>query len=463
MARRITLLFALVLLAAMLVACGGAAPAAPVADAPAADAPAADAPAADAPAADAAAGDDLSGKVTIWGWSFDVMQSTGLFDEFTALHPNVELEVVVYNAGDTYQNLQLACSAGVGAPDVVQLENSNLGSFVALDGCLSDLTDQVTPMLGDFNAYKWVDAERDGRYYAVPWDSGPVVLYFRRDVFEKAGISTDPEEVSKMVSTWDGYLELCKTVKEETGLACFSHSMANNDARILEMALWQQGIGYTDADGNVSVADAQNVATLEKLGEFWDAGVTSDEVPWTDPWYAALSSLDAPVATIVEASWLGVNLKEWIAGDTTGLWGVAYMPAFAEGQPRASNDGGSTLAIPAGTQNFDAAWAFVEFMLANRENQIKQFAYSDFLPSLETTYDDPIFNEPDEFLGGQPARIIYLDVAKMIPEGRIYGPHYPLMHGHVGTAVQKFATGQLSAQDALNEAADAIRRETGLN
>ena len=183
---------------------------------------------------------------------------------------------------------------------------------------------------------------------------------------------------------------------------------------------------------------------------------------WTDPWYATLSSKDTPVATIVEASWLDVNIKEWIAGDTSGLWGVAYMPAMAEGQVRASNDGGSTLAIPDKSENKDAAWAFVEFMLADRDNQLKQFAYSGFTPSLETTYDDPIFNQPDPFFAGQPTGEIYLDVAKQIPAAHIYGPFYTLMNGHVATAAQKFATGAMSAQDALTEAANAIRNETGM-
>ncbi len=184
-------------------------------------------------------------------------------------------------------------------------------------------------------------------------------------------------------------------------------------------------------------------------------------MPWTDPWYATLSSPDAPDATIVEASWLGVCLKSWIAVDTSNKWGVAYMPAFAEGEPRSSNDGGSTLAIGATTQNFDAAWAFVDFMLANRDSQLTQFEYSDFLPALETTYDAPIFSEPDPFFNNQATHLIYLDVAKQIPLATIYGPSYSFMNGHVATSIQKYATGALSAQAALDEAQAAIELDLG--
>jgi lactose/L-arabinose transport system substrate-binding protein len=281
-------------------------------------------------------------------------------------------------------------------------------------------------------------------------------------VFEQAGLPTDPSEVSQLVSTWDGYLEICKTVKEKTGLMCFSNSKANNDARLYEIILWQQGFGYYNENGQVTVDSSENVATLEKMGEFWAADVTSEEVPWTDGWYAELQSLDDPVATIVEASWLGVFLKSWIAGDTAGRWGVAYMPAMKEGQPRASNDGGSTLVITEQSESKEAAWAFIEFMLGNRESQLKQFAYSDFLPALESTYDDHLFIEPDSFFGGQVARRIYLDVAQQIPTGYVYGPYYQLMNTHVGTAIQRYATGALSAEATLKEAANLIRQETGM-
>ncbi|MEJ2555671.1 MAG: hypothetical protein P8186_05490, partial [Anaerolineae bacterium] len=106
-----------------------------------------------------------------------------------------------------------------------------------------------------------------------------------------------PGDVDGLVATWDDYLETCKTIMSETGLSCFANSRANNDARLYEITLWQQGLGYYNQAGEVTLDSPENIATLEKLGEFWTAGVTSEEVPWTDGWYAELQSLDEPVAT----------------------------------------------------------------------------------------------------------------------------------------------------------------------
>lgn len=457
------LMGAMVFCAVFLSACGGAAatqPAAEPVEQPATTEAAAEEPVAatDAPAA------EISGKLTIWCWEAaweDSIVASGMLDAFKAEYPNVEIEAVIYSAPDVYQKLPLALQAGVGGPDIACVESSNLAQFVSLGG-LADLTDKVQPYKDKMNAYKWADTELEGRIYAMPWDSGPVVTYYRRDVFEAAGLPSDPESVSAALATWDSYFDLCKTIKEKTGSDCFSNNKANNSARLYEMVLWQQGLGYYNADGKVTVDSPENIATLEMLKKFWDANLVSDQLEWTDGWYAEMAALDKPVATLVEAAWMGVFLKSWIAPGTEGKWGVALMPAFKEGQVRSSNDGGSNLVITEQSQNKDAAWALVEFLVGRPESQVALFKTSDFFPSLETTYTDPIFNETDLFFGDQAVRKSYIEAGMVIPVGYVYGPYYREMHGFVQTAIQKVATGQMAVADALKEAADAIRAQTGM-
>jgi len=360
-----------------------------------------------------------------------------------------------------YQKLPLALSAGTGAPDVAYVEDSHVTKYVYLGG-LADLTDKVKPYLDKMNQYKWAAVMKDGKYYGMPMDSGPVVLYYRRDVFKKAELADDPDGVGKLVATWDDYLQTCKTIKQKTGLNCFSSNKANNYGRLYEMMLWQQGMGYYNDKGEVTVDSADNIATLEKLGEFWKGNLVSDEQDWTDNWYADFASLDKPVASLVEAAWMGVFLKSWIAPGTGGKWGVTLMPAMKAGQVRASNDGGSGFVIPEQSKNKDAAWAFIEFVCARERSANKFFAAGDIFPSFEPAYNDPLYIEPDTFFGGQVTRKMYTDVVPKIPKGYIYGQYYQEMNGYVSTAIQKYATGKMSAADALKEAATAIRKQTGL-
>jgi hypothetical protein len=49
-------------------------------------------------------------------------------------------------------------------------QSNHLAGYVDQAACR--LTAQVEPYRDKMNAYKWVDAEKDGKYYAMPWDSG---------------------------------------------------------------------------------------------------------------------------------------------------------------------------------------------------------------------------------------------------------------------------------------------------
>jgi ABC-type glycerol-3-phosphate transport system substrate-binding protein len=408
--------------------------------------------------------DKPTGEITVWAWKpvWDGITAAKLLDGFATAFPDIKVNQVVYGTGDVYQKLQVAMSAGTGAPDVVLIEDSHIGQFVDLGG-LSDMTDLVKSYSDKIVPYKFEQITKDGKVYGMPWDVGPVVTYFRRDALEKAGLSTDPDDVSKLVATWDDYLNTCKTILEKANLKCLELSKANNDARLYEMMLWQQGLGYVNSDGAVTVDSADNVATLEELGKFWDAGVTADNQPWQDAWYADFASDDAPVATHVEAAWMGGNYKNWIAPKTGGKWGVALMPSMKADQVRASNDGGSTFAIPDQSQNKDAAWAFIQYMVGTDDANVALYKSSDIFPGLTTSLSNDYFNQPDDFFAKQDVGKVYVDVAKQIPSATVYGVHYQEINGFVATAIQKYATGAASAADALKEAADAIRSTTGLS
>src|SRR5262245_25686019 len=132
-------LFTLVSLLAMLLgACGQAAQ--PVATEAPAQPTATDAPAAtEAPSADSP---KPSGKLVGWAWGSDAFKDTGVMDEFKAEYPDIEAEFVDYKSNDVYQKLRLATSAGSGAPDIAQVESSNIGGFIEMNG-LTDMTPWV--------------------------------------------------------------------------------------------------------------------------------------------------------------------------------------------------------------------------------------------------------------------------------------------------------------------------------
>jgi len=405
-----------------------------------------------------------SGDLMIWCWSpNDVDLDSGLTG-FKDLYPDISWEYTIYGTGDVYVNLPLALTAGKGAPDIALIENARLQGIIGLGGIL-DLTDRLLPQVADLTAYKLADCQVDGKYYAVPWDGAPVAMYYRRDVFEKAGLASDPDSVADMVSTWDKYYETAKTIKAKTGQFMQPCSKANNNGRLFETLLWQQGLGYLDADGNVAINSLEAVATLEFMGKMVNEGLYSDQVDWSDDWYGAFSSVDNSVASFIEASWMGGLYKAWIAPDTGGLWGVVPMPAWGEGGVRASADGGSSLVITEQCQNPDAAWALIQYAILTDKGNINVYNTPDaggYTPSLMTSYSSDTFDVADPFFADQVIGRMFCDINAEVPVAYVYSADYAEMNSLVTPEIAKYLTGGQSAQKALDNTAAAIKAATGL-
>jgi ABC-type glycerol-3-phosphate transport system substrate-binding protein len=395
---------------------------------------------------------DLKGSITIWGWKASLDALKLVDADFTAAFPNVTFKYVERPPADTYRNIQLAIAAGSGAPDVSVIEDSHLPQYVHL-GALADITDWVKPYVSKMVSYKWTWTKKSNRYYAMPWDPGPVAVFYRRDVFQKAGV--DPASIQ----TWDDFYQAAKTIKQKTGAFMWQQAKARNDGRLFETLLWQQGTGYIDSSGKVILdKDAKIQQTLEYIGRFWTDGLAADQEPWTDPWYKGQSS--GTSATVIDAVWMGTFFKSFIAPKAAGSWGVFMLPVWQSGGSRASNDGGSVLAIFDQSSQKDAARAYVEFHLGQSGSQLKIYEKTDIFPSLKSAFEDPFFQEADPYFGDQKVRTMFAEIAAKIPDAGIYSTDYQLMSSLATPEIQKFALGQQSAQQALANAAQLIRERT---
>lgn len=395
---------------------------------------------------------NVKGEITVWAWKDPSAALQTVDAAFSKAYPNVSIKYVQKSAGDTYQGLKLAFSAGSGGPDVTLVEDSNLAQFVGL-GLFADVTDRVKPYLKKMNAYKWNAAKLKNRYYSMPWDSGPVAMYYRRDIFQKAGVD------ASSLKTWDDYLKAAKTIKDKTGIKMLPLAKARNDARLFETLMWQQGTGYVDKNGAVTIdKDPRARLALEFMAKVFAADVVADFENWTDPWYKTMA--EGEIATLPMASWMGGFLKSWIAPKTSGNWGVIPLPTFSGSRVRASNDGGSHLAILEASKNKDAAWAYIEYHLGRSESQLTMYKASDIFPSLESTYSSPLFDEPDAFFGGQKTRNVFVEAVKNVPNATVYTSDYAEINGLMQIEIQKFALGKQALKDVLPNAANAIRERT---
>lgn len=126
-------------------------------------------------------------KLTVWIWE---AAGEGLklnMEAFRSEYPHIDVEIQYMLNEDLYQKLMIAANMGDKVPDVVALETSHAARMVQI-GALLDITEQASPYVDKMNAFKWADVTRDGKIYALPWDTGPVVMFYRRDLFAQAGL-----------------------------------------------------------------------------------------------------------------------------------------------------------------------------------------------------------------------------------------------------------------------------------
>ena len=242
------------------------------------------------------------GKITVWGWDF-VKKSTDVnMAAFKEAYPDIQVDFQILTTADVNKKLLLGISAGgEGLPDVATIPSSDIGSIMSSGG-LMDLTDKTKPYADKIVKSKWQDLQKDGKTYAMPWDIGPVALYYRRDIFKKAGLPTEPDKVSALLKTWDDYYNTAKIIKEKTGIAMLAESKDKNYGRDYEKLMWQQGELYFDKDGKTTVDNATSLKTTEFIGKLIKSGYTDNTQEWTQPWYDGFKN--GKVATAIGASWL---------------------------------------------------------------------------------------------------------------------------------------------------------------
>ncbi len=102
---------------------------------------------------------------------------------FEASHPNIKVEVETIGYDDYFTQMQTRVAGGT-APDCYELNIENFAAY-ANKGMLAEITDcDVSALndtaLGAFNV--------DGKQYGLPESFSNVVLFYNKDLFDKAGV-----------------------------------------------------------------------------------------------------------------------------------------------------------------------------------------------------------------------------------------------------------------------------------
>jgi lactose/L-arabinose transport system substrate-binding protein len=394
--------------------------------------------------------------LTVWVWDINKPALESTIESFQAKNPGVQVVVEDVGNQNAYDRGLAGCAAGgFDLPDVYLVENNEAQVFWAtFPDCFADLRDfgaeELKPL---FPGFKWAELMSGDAIHAIPYDSGPTAMFYRRDLYEAAGINV------ASIETWDDFIAAGQLMNAATDGAVKMGTVAKGaDDEWFRMLANQAGCFYFDQDVTaVTVAQPGCVLALETLKKLYDADVLA-----VGGWVEQIQRVQNSVAaSAFFGSWYG-GVIQAEAPDQAGQWGVYLTPALEPGGIRASNLGGSALAVPASSSNPELAYAFIVNALADEDNQTTILFDYGLTPSLLPLLSSPALFQGVPYFGNQAVWAMIVGTLGDVPP--VSGSQFfqEAREVMIGTVNSYLDGGFPTAQAALDRAAQQISQATGL-
>ncbi|MFQ4149846.1 sugar ABC transporter substrate-binding protein [Arthrobacter sp. LAPM80] len=393
---------------------------------------------------------DVTGQITVWSWDVAATALKRLASSYTKEHPGTTINVVDIGYDNAYDKMSVALQAKSGLPDVVTVETDHMPAYIhQFPKAFTDLTPLVGDAKSEFDPSKVsASSNSDGQLLSMPWDSGTVALYVRTDYFKAAGV--DPHQLA----TWDDLISAGEKVKAATGHALISTDLSTGS--LFQMLLQQQGQGIFTPEGGINLTSPAAVKALTLIKTMNDKGLLDNVKGWDGRVTATKNGKTAVMPSAVW--WIGTLTGEM--PELAGKFTVVPLPAFTSGGTQTSNDGGSTLAVPAQAKNPQLAGSFVKFMLANKDNQVSMMKDEGLFPSYLPALNAPLFHEPQAYFGGEKVYELFAAQTTKIPS-ITYTSDNAKAGDIVSNAVVASVLNHQDPAAALQSAAEQIATATG--
>lgn len=376
-----------------------------------------------------------------------------LYKKFEADHPGVKIvETAEGDLGKYNTKLSQQIAANAAAGDVVAIEEGQTVNFLQTadkfvnlqDHGYNELKDAYLPYVA--NAATSADGKTT---IGLGTDVGGLAMCYRRDLFEKAGLPSDREEVGKLWPTWDDFI----TTGEK-----FNDGIKNDKIHFIDAAtnvynsiLMQGGDEtYFDRDNKLIVDSNPAVKNAWDLAnKMIDAKLTAKLQAFTDEWNAGFKN--GSFATIACPAWMTGYIKGQAGDAFSGKWDIATVPGGG------GNWGGSWLAVPKSSKHQDMAIKLIKF-LSSEEGQMGAFKSEGRLPSLPALYDTPELKDAkNPYFNDAPIGQLFVAGAKNLKPVYLGAKNVPVRDAFENV-LRSVEGGQRNADDGWSEAIKASEK-----
>jgi len=342
-----------------------------------------------------AGGAASSGKaVKLSFWTFNELHQKffeSMAVSWNKAHPEqpITLEATTFPYDDNHNKLLVALQSGTGAPDMADIEISKIGNFLKGDVQLAELNDIVEPEKSNLVMSRLDNYAKDGKYYGIDYHVGAQVIYYNKEILDKAGVNADD------IKTWDDYEKAGKQVLEKTGKPMTT--VETQDQWSYWPLVVQHGSDFLDKSGNVTLGDPVNTEVLtylQKLVKEKVAIVAPGGFHHAEEYYGFMNKGGA--ASVWMPMWYMGRFTDYMP-DLKGKIIIKQMPVFKQGDMHSSGMGGTGTVITKQSKNQDVAKKFLAYAKLSKEGTIQIWSQLGFDPIRSDVWADPALKADNKF------------------------------------------------------------------
>jgi arabinosaccharide transport system substrate-binding protein len=364
--------------------------------------------------------------VRIWTYTPEhVKQYQAAAAAYERDHPGVTIEIhrFEYNAMST--RLRSAFWSDLDVPELVETNATVAAGFFAgpVDEVgfvdLKPLLER-SGLLDRFVQSRLVQFTNRGHIFGLPHDVHPVLIAYRKDIFDAEGVNVDA------IETWDDFIAVGRRLRRMPGEhpdgARYILQLPRGEGWGAEILMLQNGGGYFDGDGRLIMESEEVVQAIEKFVPMV-AGpdrIAGDLGNWNQPMVKAME--DGRTLGFLAPDWRARGFENDMPR-LKGKMALMPLPAFTRGGRRTSVWGGTMLGLTKRAKDPDRVWDIARYLYTSPESCQREWSEAGILPPVRDGWRLPALQEPSDYWSHQRPAQEYAKVADQVP------PHHlhPLM------------------------------------
>lgn len=346
--------------------------------------------------------EELEGKIIIWTEKNIGRNIKLSADKYKKENPKVQFEIVELKSDELNNKISNALKTKENLPNIVIMDSQATQITVKKSpDSFSNLSDEISSFRDKFLKYRIDNVTIDEKIYGFPYESKPIGIFFRKDIFDEAGIK------SENIKTWDDFIDAGKVINTRTSgnikLICFNE---NGDDLMYRQLMNQLGVFPFNKEGKPVVNSKESIKVISIMKKMHDSNVVYN-MNGNDNVINLVKN--NKVASVIESCTWTKELYDQ-CNDQKGKWALMRLPAFEPGGKTAASIGGSDLLVIKNPNNDKLVFKFAKFAVQDKESLINGFVNYGIYPAIKTCYIDEILEKPIEYFDWQRVWKLYYEI-----------------------------------------------------